>query len=336
MKVTIVGGGSWGLGLAKVLADNHHDVLVYDVNEAIVKAINEEHLCVQLKMPIPKAIRATHVMSEAMRFSDVLLYVVPTKVLRPAIEASIPYITQPKLFINAAKGIEPETFMRISEIFEDMVPASYLRGFVALSGPSHAEEVIQGMTTVVTCASQNPVHATYVQTMFHNQDYFRVYTSQDLIGVELGGSIKNAFALAAGILRGMGAGDNAVAALMARGLVEMERYFLYFGASSETLMGLSGVGDLIVTCMSPHSRNFQAGYQIGSGKDLKATLEGMTMVVEGIRTAEACYQLAQKENLDSPIIEALYQVVFHQVSPQQAMSDLLHRASKPETRVKKT
>ncbi len=336
MKITIVGGGSWGLGLAKVLADNHHDILVYDVSEAIVKAINEEHVCRQLNTPIPEVIHATHHLDDAMSFSDVLLFVVPTKVLRQAISACLPHIHSPKLIINAAKGIEPETFMRISEIFAEMVPAELLRGFVALSGPSHAEEVIQGMTTVVTCASLNPVHATYVQTMFHNQDYFRVYTSTDLIGVELGGSIKNAFALAAGILRGMGAGDNALAALMARGLVEMQRYFMYFNAQPETLMGLSGVGDLIVTCMSPHSRNFQAGYQIGSGKDLKATLAGMTMVVEGIRTAEACYQLAQKEGLDSPIIEALYDVVFHQNSPHQAMSDLLHRSSKAETWVKKS
>lgn len=335
MKITIVGGGSWGLSLAKVLADNHHQVLVYDVSEKIVKTINEDHLCLQLNAPIPEVILATNDIKQAMRFSDVLLFVVPTKVLRQAISDCLPYIDQPKLIINAAKGIEPETFVRISEIFKAMVPAPFLRGFVTLSGPSHAEEVIQGMTTVVTCASDNPVHATYVQTMFHNQDYFRVYTSSDLIGVELGGSIKNAFALAAGILRGMGAGDNALAALMARGLVEMQRYFMYFNAAPETLMGLSGVGDLIVTCMSPHSRNFQAGYQIGSGKDLKATLEGMTMVVEGIRTAEACYQLAQKEDIDSPIIEALYDVVFRQNSPQQAMSDLLHRSSKAEAWVKK-
>ncbi len=330
MNISIIGGGSWGLGLAKVLADNRHDVLVYDVNQTIVNTINQDHQCLQLATPIPDSIQATASMAEAIAFSDTLLFVVPTQVLRQAITAALEHIQSPKRFINAAKGIEPETFMRISEIFIEMVPAPYFTGFAALSGPSHAEEVIRGMTTVVTCAATDLGLAKDVQALFHNAEYFRVYTSTDLVGVELGGSIKNAFALAAGILKGMGAGDNALAAMMSRALVEMARYFQYFNAQTETLMGLSGVGDLIVTCTSEHSRNFQAGYKIGSGTDLKATLDSMTMVVEGIRTAQACYQLAQQENIESPIIEALHTVVFEQTSPRQAMRDLLHRTIKSE------
>jgi len=330
MNVTIVGGGSWGLALSKVLADNNHDVLVYDINEKIVDKINTLHVCIQLNEYIPESVKATTNIQEAMEFSNVLLFVVPTKVLRIAINGALPYIKNPKLFINAAKGIEPETFKRISKIFEEMIPKDYFKGFVALSGPSHAEEVIKGMTTLLTSASNDESHAKTVQSLFHNNDYFRVYSSHDLIGTELGGSIKNIFALATGIVRGQGLGDNAVAALMTRGLVEMERLYQYFGASKDSLMGLAGIGDLIVTCTSPHSRNFQAGFKIGKGKDLNETLDSMTMVVEGIRTAEAAYQLSQKENLDTPIIDAIYDVVFNRIEPKEVFARLLARDSKSE------
>lgn len=330
MNVTIVGGGSWGLALSKVLADNNHDVLVYDIDQKIVDKINTLHVCIQLNEYIPESVKATTNIQEAMEFSDTLLFVVPTKVLRVAIKGALPYIKEPKLFINAAKGIEPETFMRISEIFEEMIPQAFHRGFVALSGPSHAEEVIKGMTTLITSASENESDAKEVQTLFHNNDYFRVYSSQDLVGTELGGSIKNIFALATGIIRGQGLGDNAMAALMTRGLVEMARLYEYFGATKEALMGLAGIGDLIVTCTSPHSRNYQAGFKIGKGKDLNETLDSMTMVVEGIRTAEAAYQLSKKENLDTPIIDAIYDVVFNRIEPKVVFARLLSRDSKSE------
>lgn len=330
MKITVIGGGSWGLALSKVLSDNNHDVLVYDINTKIVNKINDLHICLQLNEDIPKNIVATSSMKEAMDFSEIVLFVVPTKVLRIAIKEALKYIEKPKLIINAAKGIEPETFLRISEIFREMIPASLLKGFVALSGPSHAEEVIKGLTTVVTASCENEDLAKQVQSLFHNTDFFRVYTSTDLKGAELGGALKNIFALASGLIAGKGLGDNARAALITRGLVEMGKFYETYGADPKSLMGLSGIGDLVVTCTSPHSRNFQAGYKIGNGKDLEETLNSMTMVVEGIRTCEAAYKYAQSKKLEMPIISAVYQVLFNKMDPDIAKNMLLGRSSKPE------
>lgn len=330
MKISVIGGGSWGLALSTVLSDNNHDVLVYDVNPKIVEKINTLHICKQLDENIPEDIIATNSIEEAVSYSDVLLFVVPTKVLRQAIASVIPVLHRPKLFINAAKGIEPETFLRVSEIFAETIPKEYLKGFVALSGPSHAEEVIKGMTTVITSASDIEDHAVFAQHLFHNNNYFRVYSSTDVKGVELGGALKNIFALASGLIAGKGLGDNARAALITRGLVEMQKFYETYGADPTSLFGLTGVGDLIVTCTSPHSRNFQAGYQIGHGKDLAETLASMTMVVEGIRTCEAAFKYAQEHDLELPIIEQIYNVLFHQMDPEEAYKNLFERSRKSE------
>ena len=234
------------------------------------------------------------------------------------------------MFINAAKGIEPETFLRVSEVFKEMVDEKYLKGFVSLSGPSHAEEVIKGMTTVVAASSENEEDGLFVQSLFHNEDYFRVYSSLDLKGAELGGALKNIFALASGLIAGKGLGDNSRAALITRGLVEMEKFYNAYGADSKSLMGLTGIGDLVVTCTSVHSRNYQAGFKIGHGKDLEETLNSMTMVVEGIRTCEAAYKYAKEHNLELPIIEAIYNVLFHKMDPNIALKSLLSRKVKSE------
>ena len=330
MKVSVIGGGSWGLALSTVLSHNGHDVLVFDVNTKIVQKINDLHICLQLNEDIPKDIRATDNIAESVSFSDVLLFVVPTKVMRDALNLVIPHLSRPKLFINAAKGIEPDTFLRASEIFREMIPKSHLKGFVALSGPSHAEEVIKGMTTLLTAASNVEEHALFVQHLFHNTDWFRVYSSTDLKGVELGGALKNIFALASGMIAGKGLGDNARAALITRGLVEMKKFYEHYGADTESLYGLTGIGDLIVTCTSQHSRNYQAGYKIGNGNDLEETLNSMTMVVEGIRTCEAAYKYAKKHHLDLPIIEQIYHVLFEKRDPEQAYRNLFERTRKSE------
>ncbi len=330
MKITVIGGGSWGLALSSVLSQNKHEILVYDVNPKIVKKINELHICLQLNEDIPEEIKATTNIEDAINFSNVILFVVPTKVLRVALSSILEYIKEPKLFINAAKGIEPESFLRVSEVFQEMVPKEYLKGFVALSGPSHAEEVIRQMTTVVTTASENENDAKFAQSLFHNNDYFRVYSSTDLKGVELGGALKNIFALASGLIAGKGLGDNARAALITRGLFEMQKFYESYGADTKSLIGLTGVGDLIVTCTSPHSRNYQAGFKIGHGKDLEETLASMTMVVEGIRTCEAAYKYAVEHDLDLPIITAIYNVLFNKMSPELAYKQLLGRTKKSE------
>ncbi|MFK5883962.1 MAG: NAD(P)H-dependent glycerol-3-phosphate dehydrogenase [Candidatus Izemoplasma sp.] len=330
MKITVIGGGSWGLALSKVLSDNNHLVKVFDINEKIVNKINELHICLQLNADIPKDITATTSIEEAMDFSDVLLFVIPTKVLRTVITNALPHIKEPKLIINAAKGIEPSTFLRISEIFDEMFPKDLLKGFVALSGPSHAEEVIKGNTTLITASSTNIDDAKFVQDLFHNTEYFRVYTSVDLKGAELGGALKNIFALASGILSGKGLGDNARAALITRGLHEMSKFYESYGANPRSITGLTGIGDLIVTCTSPHSRNFQAGFKIGNGKDLKETLNSMTMVVEGIRTCEAAYFYAKEHNIDTPIINAVYDIIFNKREPELAYKKLLERSKNSE------
>jgi glycerol-3-phosphate dehydrogenase (NAD(P)+) len=211
-----------------------------------------------------------------------------------------------------------------------MVPKEYLKGFVALSGPSHAEEVIKNMTTLITAASEKEEDALFTQKLFHNNDYFRVYSSTDLKGVELGGALKNIFALASGLIAGKGLGDNARAALITRGLVEMNKFYDCYGADKKSLFGLTGVGDLIVTCTSPHSRNYQAGYKLGHGKDLEETLNSMTMVVEGIRTCEAAYKYAVEHDLDLPIIEQIYNVLFNKLDPEIAYKNLLERSRKKE------
>lgn len=330
MKIAVIGGGSWGIALSSVLSNNNHQVLVYDVSQKIINKVNNLHICYQLDEDIPKDIKATNDIDEAINYSDVLLFAVPTKVLRLALKDVIEKLTTPKLFINAAKGIEPDTFLRVSEIFTEMVPSEYLKGFVALSGPSHAEEVIKKMTTVVTCASEDEANALFAQKLFHNNDYFRVYSSTDVKGVELGGALKNIFALASGLIAGKGLGDNARAALITRGLVEMQKFYEHYGADTQSLFGLTGVGDLIVTCTSPHSRNYQAGYKIGHGKDLEETLHSMTMVVEGIRTCEAAHKYALENNLDLPIIDAIYEVLFNKMDPELAYKKLFERRRKKE------
>lgn len=330
MNISVIGGGSWGLALSKVLSDNSHNVLVFDVNEKIVNKINTLHICHQLDEYIPEDIKATTNIEEAINHSDIILFVVPTKVLRIAIKDVLEHLKSKKIFINAAKGIEPESFLRVSEIFSEMIPSKYLEGFVSLSGPSHAEEVIKGLTTVVASSSNNKEHALLVQKLFHNEEYFRVYSSLDLKGAELGGALKNIFALASGLIAGKGLGDNSRAALITRGLVEMEKFYKAYGADSRSLMGLTGIGDLVVTCTSVHSRNYQAGYKIGHGKDLEETLASMTMVVEGIRTCKAAYEYAQKNNLELPIIEAIYNVLFNKMDPNIALKSLLSRKVKAE------
>lgn len=330
MKITVIGGGSWGLALSNVLSNNDHQVLVYDLNQKVVDKINNLHICMQLDELIDDSIKATTDLEHAINYSDVYLFVVPTKVLRFAIKDALKFIDKPKLFINASKGIEPESFLRVSEIFEEMIPKQYLKGFVTLSGPSHAEEVIKGMTTLVAAASSNEVYAKYVQQLFHNNDYFRVYSSTDIKGVELGGALKNVFALASGLIAGKGLGDNARAALITRGLVEMKKFYESYGASTSSLFGLTGVGDLIVTCTSVHSRNYQAGYKIGHGKDLEETLNSMTMVVEGIRTCDAAHKYALEHNLDLPIIDGIYQVLFNHLDPDIALKNLFERSQKSE------
>ena len=329
MKISIIGGGSYGATLAQVLTDNKHEVLVYEVNEQTVNNINN-HFHPFLEEKLNDEIKATTDLKSVVDFSNYILLVVPTSVTRIVLEQMKPLITNKKVFINASKGIEDKTFYRVSEIVEDVIDAQYIEAFVSISGPSHAEELSKRMLTTLVSTSTNEEYAKAVQLLFNNSNYLRVYRNTDLIGAEMGGSLKNIYALASGILTGLGFGDNARAALMTRSLVEMNKIMIARGAKKETLIGLTGVGDLIVTCTSTNSRNFQAGYKIGSGTDYVDAINSMTMTVEGAKTCVAAYHLSKELNIDTPIIDATYEVVYHKKDPKIVISELLNRTLKEE------
>lgn len=330
--ITVIGAGSWGTALAQLLDDNKQTVKLYDISPERVEEINQKHTN-EFFLPgvkLSETIRAYSDLSEALEDSEMVLMVVPTKVIRSSLKSINQALDHPVIFVNASKGIEPNTYKRVSEIVYEEIDADKLLGFVSLTGPSHAEEVIQRQLTSVTAASDKMELAKRVQETFNNEHYFRVYTANDLIGAEIGGSLKNIIALAAGIIAGLGYGDNTRAALITRGLAEMRRLAVAMGAKEETLFGLAGIGDLVVTATSQHSRNFQAGYRIGSGSNLKEALASMTMVVEGVRSCEAAYQYAKDHNIEMPITFAVYDVIFNEVEPRDAIKELMCRDLKEE------
>jgi len=331
-KICIIGAGSWGSALSRILADNHHQVILYDVDEITVREINEFHTN-KSKLAdgkLPESVRATVCLKEAIENSDIIVLVVPTAVIRDVLNEIGSIITKPKLFVNAAKGIEPSTYKRVSEIVKEEIPARFIAGFVALTGPSHAEEVVMQMLTVIAAASDSIEDAKRVQKIFSNHIYFRVYTVNDLTGAELGGSLKNVFALAAGLVTGLGFGDNAKAALITRGLVEMRRLAIALGAKEDTLFGLTGLGDLIVTATSVHSRNYQAGIKIARGTNLEGTLKTIGMVVEGARTAKSAYFAARDFGIETPIIDAVYHVIYEYKDVRTSVMELMQRSLKEE------
>ena len=331
-NITIIGAGSWGCALSRILADNGHNVLLYDIDEEAVKEINELHTNSKklFTSKLPNNVKATTSLKDAIQANDYILLVVPTAVVRGVLKQINEVINSKKVFINASKGIEPDTFKRVSEIVCEEINENYLEGFVVLTGPSHAEEVVEQKLTVVAAASYNAKLAQDVQVMFSNKEYFRVYTCDDLVGAELGGSLKNIYAIAAGIIDGVGYGINAKSAIIPRALVEMKRLAKVLGANEETLNGLTGVGDLVVTCTSNLSRNYQAGYMIGTGDNLDEALSKMTMVVEGARTCVSAYQAARKFEIYTPIIDAVYDVIYNHQKPKDVINNLMATSLKNE------
>jgi len=330
-KLTVIGGGSWGVALSQLLIDNGHDVIIYDNNEQVVDSINNEHRALVLDgVILPSTLKATLNLGRAVNYGDYIVIAVPTKVIRETLKNIDSHLKTEKIFINGSKGIEPGTFKRVSQIVKEEISSNLFGGFVAISGPAHAEEVVKRMVTSVVSASDNAKICKDVQNIFSNKEYFRVYTSMDIIGVEMGASLKNIIALASGILAGLGYGDNARSALITRGLVEIVRLSVAVGADERTLLGLAGVGDLIVTCTSKHSRNFQAGYKIGSGSNLEETLDSMTMVVEGARSCIAAYELAKEFDIEIPLIESTYKIIYNRQSPIKSIGELMGRDLKAE------
>jgi len=330
-KVAVIGAGSWGTALSQVLVDNGNDVVVYDVEESVIKDINENHRNSKFfgDNYLPKKLAATGDLAEALSGVHFALLAVPTKVMRSALNNMKEFFSPNTVIINASKGIEPGTHKRVSEVVAEVLGADV--AFVALSGPSHAEEVIIREITSVTCAGNDLEILFDVQQLFSNE-YFRVYRTTDLTGVEIGGSIKNVMALGSGILAGLGYGDNARALLITRSLIEIKQLGVALGAKKETFDGLSGLGDLIVTTMSKHSRNFQAGFKIGSGSDLGEALDSMTMVVEGVRSCQATYELAKKLGIEMPFVDAIYDVIFNRNNPQDVIAKMMKRPLITESR----
>ncbi|MDE5714675.1 MAG: NAD(P)-dependent glycerol-3-phosphate dehydrogenase [Anaeroplasmataceae bacterium] len=330
MKISCIGGGAWGTTLAQVLSDNHHEVLIRDINPVFVEKINMTHTHPFFDTTIPSDIHATLSLEEAIEFADVLILGVPTVVMRSVLKEINPFLHSKKLFINVSKGIEPETSYCVSQIVEEEISSQYLKGYVNLSGPSHAEELILRKLTSLVAASRNPLDAIFVQNLFSNDRYLRVYTSSDVIGVETAGAIKNAIAIVSGVASGMGLGENARAFLISRGVREIVMIVTSLGGKAETAYGLAGIGDLIVTASSKNSRNFQCGYKIGQGMSVEAAILSIKQTVEGIKTIKAAYQIGKKFNLELPIIQVAYEVVCGNKSSKDALSELLGRSLKEE------
>ena len=329
MKVSIIGGGSWGATLAQSLKDNNHDVLIYDINLNYINKINEQ------KHPLfdclLASVSATNNLEEALNFSDILVLSVPTKVMRPVLKEINKKAKSPKYFINVSKGIEPDTLKRVSEIVNEEIKTQLFKDYAVLTGPSHAEELILRKLTLLTSASENIEFAQFVQGLFSNDTYLRVYTSTDLIGCEVGGAVKNAIAVVSGVLEGYGLGENARAALITRGILEIVRVVKTMGGRVETAFGLTGIGDLIVTASSSNSRNFTAGKKIGSGENYLDVVNNSIQTVEGIRTIEAMHQLCIAKKIELPIIDMAYEVIFNNLNPRMAINQLLSRDLKEES-----
>lgn len=330
-KIAVIGSGSWGTALAIVLADHHIEVAMYSRREEQVNEINDKHTNARYLpgVTFSQRIRAYTDYAQVLSNCELILIVLPTASIRLALQQMIPYIQKKATFIHASKGLEPETYERISQMIEQEVPAHLCAGIVALSGPSHAEEVSLRAPTTVVASSLDMKQAELVQDLFINEN-FRVYTHADLIGVELGGALKNIIALGAGLSDGLGYGDNAKAAFMTRGLAEMSRLGVNLGAHPLTFSGLTGIGDLFVTCASKHSRNWRCGYEIGQGRALSNVLESMGMVVEGVRTTKAAYQLSKAKGVPMPITHELHAVLFERKSAIRAVEDLMSRGKTRE------
>jgi len=325
-KVCILGAGSWGTALSLVLADNGHEVRLWTHKKEQAELINLSNMN-EAYLPgisLSKLVVAYDNLEEAISGIETIIVAVPTKAIRDVMKKLKPLLKQPVTIVHVCKGIEPGTFLRISEMIEEELEGSSMKDVVVLSGPSHAEEVSLRHPTTVAVSSKNMEAAEKVRTLFMNK-HFRVYTNADLIGVEIGGALKNVIALAAGVSDGLGYGDNAKAALITRGLAEIARLGVRLGANPLTFSGLTGIGDLIVTCTSVHSRNWRTGNRLGKGEKLDEILGKMGQAVEGVRTTQAAYQIAEKYKVSMPITNSLYRVLFEDVSPKDAVDELMMR-----------
>lgn len=327
-KTSIIGAGSWGTALAFVLDANGHEVTVWSILESEVAMLREKREQTE-KLPgvkLSEDIQFTTDLESAVRGKDLLVLAVPSVHTRATARKMAPFVELGQKIVNVAKGIEESTLKTLVEIIEEEIPQAEA---AVLSGPSHAEEVGRSLPTTCVVGAHSRGSAEFIQNLFMNE-VFRVYTSPDILGIELGGSLKNVIALAAGMADGLGYGDNTKAALITRGITEIGRLALAMGAKYETLSGLTGIGDLIVTCASVHSRNRRAGMLIGQGRTMQQAMDEVRMVVEGVYSAKAAIGLAEKYQVPMPIIEQVNQVLFQDKPVKEAVQELMLRDRKAE------
>lgn len=330
MKIGIIGGGAWGATLAQLVIDNNHEALIYDVNFNIINKINDENKHPFFDVVLPKSLKATNNLKKLIEFQEMIILAIPTKVMRSVLKDVNKLLTKKTYFIDVSKGLEPETYKRMSDLVKEEINPKYNGGYVVLTGPSHAEEVILRKLTLLTAASENEKLAKLVQEIMSNDTYMRVYTSSDVIGCEVGGASKNAISVVSGMLTGLGMGENARAALITRGILEIVRIVEFYGGKKETAFGLTGIGDLMVTASSENSRNFRAGKKLAEGKTLEEIYAAEPQTIEGIRSIEALAHLSKEENIYLPIIVTAYEVIFGYMDRKEALSSILKRQLKPE------
>lgn len=339
MRVAIIGGGGWGLSLAKLLAENSRQVMVWEHDPLFLNSLLQSHSNPALlpDVLLPPGIRFTGSFSELSDFApQLVILATPSQFLRATLRGIPSQLKETlwntdavKAVVNVAKGIETDSLCTMSEVLQAELPAALHSRICVLSGPSHAEEVARRIPTTVVIAGHDDLLLQALQNVFSNA-YFRVYRSSDLIGVEIGGAVKNVISLAAGIIAGLGFGDNTIGALLTRGLVEIKRLGVALGARPETFLGLSGIGDLITTATSLHSRNRYVGFEIGAGRKLRDVVAAMSMVAEGVATTASVRELAQRKGVEMPITEQVWQVLYHDKDPRQAITELMTRELKAE------
>lgn len=327
-KVGVIGAGSWGTALSVVLDDNGHDVTIWSISQEEIDGLvmNHEHKDKLPGVMLSEDMKFTTDLQEACKGKDLLVLAVPSVYTRSTAQLMCPFVNSNQLIVNVAKGIEEDSLMTLSAIIEDEIPQARV---AVMSGPSHAEEVGLKMPTMCVVGARKKETAEAVQNIFMN-NVFRVYVSPDVLGIELGGALKNVVALAAGMADGLGYGDNTMAALITRGISEISRLGVAMGGKAETFAGLTGIGDLVVTCASKHSRNRRAGILIGQGKSMQEAMDEVKMVVEGVYSAKAALALAQKYDVEVPVIEYVNKILFEGMPAVDAVPVLMGREKKGE------
>lgn len=330
LHATVLGAGAWGTALSAVLAEKGHEVTLWSYESEVAEAIERTRENPYLPdVRLPEGLRACTELAASVEGAQLVVSVSPSQVVRSVMEVAGPRISESALLVSASKGIELGTLLRMDEVLEQLVPPAVMKSFCVLSGPSFAQEVAARVPTAVVVAGRDDAAAERTRQVFQTP-WLRVYTNLDVVGVELGGALKNVIALAAGVTAGIGYGHNTLAALITRGLAEITRLGLAMGARAATFYGLAGLGDLVLTCTGSLSRNRTVGYRLGRGEKLPDILSDMTAVAEGVKTAEAVYELAKRHQVEMPITEQVYAIVHGGKSAADAVRDLMLRDPKPE------